>query len=53
MVGDLSILRLIAQASPVVQFVIALLLLGSLMSWAIIFDKRMIVRRARERCRAL
>jgi biopolymer transport protein TolQ len=47
MVGDLSILRLIAQASPVVQFVIGLLLLASLMSWAIIFDKRMIVRRAR------
>ena len=46
MVGDLSILRLILQASPVVQFVIALLLLGSLMSWAIIFDKRMVVRRA-------
>jgi biopolymer transport protein TolQ len=47
MVGDLSILKLIAQAGPVVQFVIGLLLLASLISWAIIFDKRMVVRRAR------
>ena len=45
--GDLSILRLIVQASPVVQFVMALLLAASLMSWAIIFGKRMMVRRAR------
>ncbi len=45
--GDLSILRLIVQASPVVQLVIALLLLASLTSWAIIFSKRMMVRRAR------
>jgi biopolymer transport protein TolQ len=47
MVGDVSILKLIAQAGPIVQFVIGLLLLASLMSWAIIFDKRMVVRRAR------
>ena len=45
--GDLSILRLIVQASPVVQLVIALLLAASFMSWAIIFRKRMMVRRAR------
>ena len=45
--GDLSILRLIVQASPVVQLVIAMLLAASLMSWAIIFSKRMMVRRAR------
>ena len=45
--GDLSILRLIVQASPVVQIVIALLLVASLMSWAMIFSKRMMVRRAR------
>jgi len=45
--GDLSILRLIVQASPVVQLVIAMLLLASLTSWAIIFSKRMMVRRAR------
>ena len=45
--GDLSILRLIVQASPVVQLVMALLLAASFMSWAIIFRKRMMVRRAR------
>jgi biopolymer transport protein TolQ len=45
--GDLSILRLMIQASPVVQFVMALLLAASLISWSIIFRKRMMVRRAR------
>jgi biopolymer transport protein TolQ len=47
MVGDLSILRLVMQAGPVVKVVMAMLLLASLMSWAIIFEKRMLVRRAR------
>jgi len=47
MVGDLSILRLIMQAGPVVKLVMAMLLLASVMSWAIIFEKRMLVRRAR------
>ena len=45
--GDLSILRLVVQASPVVQLVMALLLAASLMSWAIIFSKRSMVRQAR------
>ncbi len=45
--GDLSILRLVLQASPVVQLVMALLLAASLMSWAIIFGKRTMVRQAR------
>ncbi len=45
--GELSILRLVIQAGPVVKVVLALLLVASLMSWAIIFDKRMLVRRAR------
>ena len=45
--ADLSILRLIVQASPVVQLVMLLLLAASLMSWSIIFRKRMMVRRAR------
>src|ERR1700680_1725882 len=45
--GDqLSILRLIMQASVPVQFVIGLLLLASLMSWAIIFGKRSVISRA-------
>ncbi len=45
--GDLSIVRLIVQASPVVQLVMLLLLAASLMSWSIIFRKRMMVRRSR------
>jgi biopolymer transport protein TolQ len=45
--GDLSILHLVIQASPVVQLVMALLLAASLMSWAIIFSKRAMVRHAR------
>src|SRR3984885_10969069 len=44
--GELSILRMIVQASLVVQIVIGILLAASLMSWAIIFRKRMVVRRA-------
>ena len=43
----LSILRLIARASVPVQFVIGLLLLASLSSWAIIFRKRRVIARAR------
>ncbi len=48
--GDqLSIVRLIVQASVPVQIVIALLLLASLASWSIIFTKgRMIARARRE-----
>jgi biopolymer transport protein TolQ len=44
--GDLSIINLIVQASLVVQIVIGILLAASLTSWAIIFNKRMLVRRA-------
>jgi biopolymer transport protein TolQ len=45
--GDLSIIRLIAEASIAVQLVIALLVAASLASWAIIFAKRRVIRRAR------
>ena len=45
--GELSIIRLVIQASVVVQIVIGILLAASLTSWAIIFRKRIIVRRAR------
>jgi biopolymer transport protein TolQ len=46
--GDqLSILKLIAQASVPVQFVIGILLLASLTSWAIIFGKSRVIGRAR------
>jgi biopolymer transport protein TolQ len=44
---DLSIVRLIVQASIPVQIVIALLAFASLTSWAIIFRKRIVIRRAR------
>jgi biopolymer transport protein TolQ len=46
--GDqLSILRLVIQASIPVQIVIGILMLASLTSWAIIFRKRRIINRAR------
>src|SRR5579863_8487116 len=46
--GDqLSILKLIAQASVPVQIVIGILALASLGSWAIIFGKRRVIGRAR------
>ncbi len=44
---DLSFIRLIVQASIPVQIVIGLLAFASLLSWAIIFQKRMVIRRAR------
>jgi biopolymer transport protein TolQ len=45
--GDqLSILRLVVQASVPVQIVIGILMLASLTSWAIIFRKRRIISRA-------
>jgi biopolymer transport protein TolQ len=48
MSGDLSIVRLVLQASYVVQFVLLLLGAASLVSWSIIFRKRMMVRRAQQ-----
>src|SRR5687767_10057525 len=45
--GDLSIIRLVAEASIAVQIVIALLVAASLASCAIIFAKRSVIRRAR------
>jgi biopolymer transport protein TolQ len=44
---DLSIIRLIAEATLPVQIVIGLLALASLVSWAIIFRKRLVIGRAR------
>jgi biopolymer transport protein TolQ len=44
--GQLSIIRLVVQASVVVQIVLGILLIASLTSWAIIFRKRMVVRRS-------
>jgi biopolymer transport protein TolQ len=47
MSNELQIFDLVLHASPVVQFVMLLLLLASVSSWTIIFRKRMLVRRAR------
>jgi biopolymer transport protein TolQ len=47
MPNDISIIRIIMQASTIVQIVLALLAFASLLSWAIIFQKRMLLRRAR------
>jgi biopolymer transport protein TolQ len=45
--ADLSIISLITDASVLVQIVMALLLIVSLMSWNIIFQKRRMLARAR------
>jgi biopolymer transport protein TolQ len=47
MPGDMSIVRLVLQASIPVQLVLALLAFASVMSWAIIFNKSALIRRAR------
>jgi biopolymer transport protein TolQ len=47
MPAELSIIHLVLQASIPVQLVLALLAFASLMSWAIIFNKRTVIRRAR------
>ena len=44
--GQLSIIRLVVEASIPVQIVVGLLLLASLTSWAIIFRKRLLLGRA-------
>ena len=46
MENELSIVKLVLNASPVVQAVMGLLLLASLVSWAIIFRKRSLISRA-------
>lgn len=43
---DLSFLRLVLDASPVVQAVLAILLLASIGSWAIIIDKSRLLKQA-------
>jgi biopolymer transport protein TolQ len=48
MENELSIVKLILDASPVVQGVMGLLLLASLMSWTVIFRKRALLSRAHD-----
>lgn len=45
--GQLSVIRLVVEASFVVQLVIALLIGASIASWSIIFRKRRLLRQAR------
>ncbi len=52
MQGDLSFLQLVLDASPLVQFVMAALVLASIISWTIIFDRSRLVRKARARADA-
>jgi biopolymer transport protein TolQ len=47
MIGDHSALELILQASLIVQFVMALLVGASVVSWAIIFRKRTLLNTER------
>lgn len=47
MTGDLSVIELVLNASPVVQLVLALLLAASIASWAIILRKRSELRTTR------
>ena len=44
--NDLSIIRLILDASPFVQGIMALLLIASIASWAVIIDKQRVIKRA-------
>jgi biopolymer transport protein TolQ len=47
MIGEHTALDLILQASPVVQFVMALLVAASVVSWAIIFRKQQLLKTER------
>jgi biopolymer transport protein TolQ len=46
MSSDLTITHLILNASPVVQFVIALLVFASVSSWSMIFDRMRVLKQA-------
>ena len=44
--SDLSVVRLVLDASIVVQLVLVMLLIASIASWAVIIDKRRVLRQA-------
>ena len=44
--NDLSIIRLVLDASPFVQFILLLLLVASVASWAVIIDKQRVMKKA-------
>jgi len=47
MSSDLNFVRLVLSASPLVQLVMAALMLASIASWAMIFDRNRVLKRAR------
>ncbi len=47
MTSDMSLLRLVLEASFLVQIVMAMLVVASLMSWTIIFAKRGLIRKTK------
>jgi len=44
--NDMSFVRLVLEADPFVQFIMALLLIASVASWAVIIDKQRVVKKA-------
>ena len=44
--NEFSVIRLILDASIPVQIVLALLLIASIASWAVIFEKRRLLKQA-------
>ncbi|MCW8943314.1 MAG: protein TolQ [Sedimenticola sp.] len=48
MASDLSFISLVAAASPLVQLVMAVLMLASIISWTMIFDRARVLKRARQ-----
>jgi biopolymer transport protein TolQ len=47
-VNDLSILKLILEATIIVQAVMLMLVMASIYSWSIIFKKRAVLGRAKD-----
>ena len=47
MPNDLSVWSMVLDASPIVQVVVAILLLASVASWAVIFRKSQVIGRSR------
>jgi biopolymer transport protein TolQ len=47
--SDLSFLQLVLNASPLVQLVMASLVLASILSWTMIFDRSRVLKRAQRR----
>ena len=52
MSSDLNFLQLVLSASPLVQLVMATLILASLISWTMIFDRSRVLRRAEHEAKA-